>query len=295
MPKPIIKISTKTVRELRDIAKDQGRHGYYKLQKTDPIALSSGESTEETPQQKGKANKRRPVPLLKIILTPPEMDEFEKEKRAISRPVVKKKLNDWYDWLVDYVPKSIKNPVSKAFSRAKNTILKFHDDTKKALNVDVEDAAERENQEVVNGNINLTPHENERAFKRAFRSSEIARAPKTDIDSYFDQIKPHIKALIEKQLKEMASAKVIMTLWVRWKKPVESLIKLHPEDAENAQGISGSTGDNSTMMEMPFNILMTEFFQGSDINELIQRMTAHRSRRQLNILGCLRVVLRTIK
>ena len=26
---------------------------------------------------------------------------------------------------------------------------------------------------------------------------------------------------------------------------------------------------------MPFNSLMTEFFQGSDINDLIQRMLAH--------------------
>ena len=61
----------------------------------------------------------------------------------------------------------------------------------------------------------------------------IAGAPKTYIDSYFDQTKPHLKALIEKQLKEMESAKVIMTLWVRRKKPVESLIKLRPEDSEN--------------------------------------------------------------
>ena len=28
-------------------------------------------------------------------------------------------------------------------------------------------------------------------------------APKTDIDSYFDEAKPHIKALIENQLNEM--------------------------------------------------------------------------------------------
>ena len=35
------------------------------------------------------------------------------------RPVVKNRLNEWYDWLVDYVPKPIKNAVSKAFPRAK--------------------------------------------------------------------------------------------------------------------------------------------------------------------------------
>ena len=33
--------------------------------------------------------------------------------------------------------------------------------------------------------------------------------------------------------------------------------------------------DNYTRVEMPFNSLMTEFFEGSDINELIKRMLAH--------------------
>ena len=61
----------------------------------------------------------------------------------------------------------------------------------------------------------------------------IAGSPKTDINSYFDQTKPHIKALIKEQLNEMESAKVIITLWVRWKKPVKSAIALDPEDAEN--------------------------------------------------------------
>ena len=58
----------------------------------------------------------------------------------------------------------------------------------------------------------LTPHENEREFKGAFKSFVIPGAPKTDIDSYFDQTKPHIKTLIKNQLKEMGSAKIIMTL-----------------------------------------------------------------------------------
>ena len=66
-----------------------------------------------------------------------------------------------------------------------------------------------------------------------------------------------------------------MTLWVRWKKPIMPLIELGPEHAENAQDIDRNTGDNCIMMEMPFNSLMTEFFEGSDINDLIQRMLAH--------------------
>ena len=87
----------------------------------------------------------------------------------------------------------------------------------------VEKEAKEEQQQ--EEDIDLTPHEHERALKEAYRSFVIPGAPKTDIDSYFDQTKPHIKTLIRNQLREMGSAKTIMTLWVRWKKPIMSLIK----------------------------------------------------------------------
>ena len=67
--------------------------------------------------------------------------------------------------------------------------------------------------------VDLTLHKHERALKGAYRSFVIPGRPKTDIDSYFDQTKPHMKTLIENQLKEMGSTKVNMTLWIIWKKP----------------------------------------------------------------------------
>ena len=80
---------------------------------------------------------------------------------------------------------------------------------------------------------------------------------------------------MEDQLKEMGSTNIIMTLWVRWKKPVKLAITLDPDDVEGVQDIGGNTGDNYTKVEMPFNSLMTDFFEGSDINDLIQRMFVH--------------------
>ena len=104
----------------------------------------------------------------------------------------------------------------------------------------------------------------------------IPGVPKTDIDSYFDQTKPYIKTLIKNQLKEMGSAKIIMTLWVRWKKLIMPLIELDPEDAKNAQDLNDViTGDNCIRVEMPFNSSMTEFFDASDINDLTQRRLAY--------------------
>ena len=106
----------------------------------------------------------------------------------------------------------------------------------------VEKEAEEEQQQ--EEDIDLTPHEHERALKGAYRSFVIPGAPKTDIYSYFDQTKPHIKTLIRNQLKEMGSAKTIMTLWVRWKKPIMPLIELATEDAKNTQDVDGGTSDN---------------------------------------------------
>ena len=104
----------------------------------------------------------------------------------------------------------------------------------------------------------------------------IPGASKTDIDSYFDQTKSRIKTLIENQLKEMGPAKIIMTLWVIWKKRIMPLIELDPEDAKNAQDLDdGTTGDNYIRAEMPFNRLLTEFFEAGDIIDLIQRMLAY--------------------
>ena len=140
-----------------------------------------------------------------------------------------------------------------------------------------EKQAEEEQQQEKEEDNDLTPHKHERALKGAYRSFVIAGLPKTDIDSYYDQTKPHIKTLIKNQLKEMGSAKIIITLWVVWKKPIKLLIKLDPEDAKNAQDLDDdTTGDiYYERIEMPFNSLMTEFFDASNINDLIECMLAY--------------------
>ena len=148
MTEPIIKMNTKTVNELRSIAKDKSLHGYCKLKKADLVALLLEQSNEEmsTPSLRVRWKKKIPALPVKIIPSPQEMDEFENEKMKKSRPVVKNKLNKWYDWLVDNVPKPIKNVVGKAFSRAKNSILRLYDSAKKTLIGDVEGEAKKESQ-----------------------------------------------------------------------------------------------------------------------------------------------------
>ena len=207
-------MNTKTVRELRTIAKDKDLRGFYKLKKADLLALLLEQSSEEMPTPPPRASgkeERHPLPV-KIISSPQEMDEFEKEEMKKSRPMVKSKLSKLHKWLDDHVPKPIKNAVDKAFLRLKNSILRLYDGAKNTLKDIVEKEAEEEQQQ--EEDVDLTPHEHERALKGAYRSFVIPDAFKTDIDSYFDRTKSHIKTLIENQLKEMWPAKIIMTLWV---------------------------------------------------------------------------------
>ena len=85
------------------------------------------------------------------------------------------------------------------------------------------------------------------------------------IDGYFYQVEAHVKALMESQLKEMQSTKVIVMLWVRWKKPLYLAIILDSENAEVAEDLQ-STKDVNTEFERLFNSLITEFFRGSNID-----------------------------
>ena len=133
-----------------------------------------------------------------------------------------------------------------------------------------------EEQQQEEEDVDLTPNKHGKKLKGAYRSFAIPGTSNTDIDSYFDQTRPHIRTLIKNQLKKIGSAKIIMTLRVIWKKPIMPFIELDPEDAKNAQDlVDGIAGDNYIRMEMPYNSLMTEFFQGSDNNDLIQRLLAY--------------------
>ena len=53
--KHLIKMNTKTVRELRSIAMDKGLHSYYKLKKADLVALLLEQSSEEMPTSPARA------------------------------------------------------------------------------------------------------------------------------------------------------------------------------------------------------------------------------------------------
>ena len=80
---------------------------------------------------------------------------------------------------------------------------------------------------------------------------------KADFDRINGRVKSHMNALIEEQLKEMQSTKVIVTLWVRWKKPVKSAITIDPEDVEDDRDVEGNTVDNYTVEPVYSGLFIT--------------------------------------
>ena len=113
-------MNTKIVRKLRSISNDKDLRGFYKLKKADLLALLLEQSSVEmpTPPPRVSGKERRSTPHVKIISSPQEMDEFEKEEMKKSRPLVKNRLSEWYDWLIMYQD-LLKTPSAKPFQGRK--------------------------------------------------------------------------------------------------------------------------------------------------------------------------------
>ena len=60
---------------------------------------------------------------VEIVPSTQDMDLFEQQEMANSRPQVKNKLNEWRDWLVNHVPKTIKAKAAKTFTNFKNKLM----------------------------------------------------------------------------------------------------------------------------------------------------------------------------
>ena len=116
----------------------------------------------------------------------------------------------------------------------------------------------------------LTPQEHEQALNGAYRSFQSPGLPKTDVDTYIEKITPYMRSLIEQQIKEMGSAKVQLCMWVKWKKTEEMVIQLTPEEFEEAEDIPGEVKE--IIVEKAFNSKMMEIFQGSNIEEILEKM-----------------------
>ena len=108
----------------------------------------------------------------------------------------------------------------------------------------------------------FNPVELEQAFGRAYRSYRINEGPRMDVDtlSFFNRIRQNLTEMINRELADLDSARVQTTTWIRFRQALE-------DETGNIIGYD--------RVILPFNSRMTEIFQDSDLNEIVNEMFAH--------------------
>ena len=161
-----------------------------------------------------------------------------------SRPQVKTKLNKWYDWLINHVPKPIKDGASKAFKTFKDKVMGLYNR--------VTGSAGKETR--IKEPKPFKPIEPEQAFGGSYRSYRVYGKPKMDVDTFFNRIRKKLIELIKRELKTRISDRIQMTAWIRFVR----------DDEEGQERV-----------ELEFNSLMTSVYRGSEMDQIVDGMTTN--------------------
>ena len=178
--------------ELKSLARERRLRGYSRMRKAELVALlqnspppgQSCASTSPTlPTQTWEPiDDRRPRKP-----SPQEMDIFEHQEMSKSRPQVKTKLNKWYNWLINHVPKLIKDGSSKAFKTFKNKVMGLYHIVTGSTG----------NEMRIKEPKPFKPIELEQVFRGAYRSYRVNGRPKIDVDMFFNRIRKELIGLIK--------------------------------------------------------------------------------------------------
>ena len=235
--------------ELKSLAREHRLRGYSRMRKAELVALlqngpppgQSRASTSPTPptQTWEPIDDRRPRKP-----SPQEMDIFEQQEMSKSHPQVKTKLNKWYDWLINHVPKPIKDGASKAFKTFKDKVMGLYNRVTGSTG----------NETRIKEPKPFKPIELEEAFGGAYRSYRINGRPKIDVDTFFNRIEKRLIELIELELKTRTSARIQTTTWIRF-------IRNDEEGQER--------------VELAFNSLMMSVYRGSETDQIVDGMIAN--------------------
>ena len=214
------------VTELKALARDRGLRNYSRMRKAELVALLQNNPPPTPRTRPPHPNRPPPAPQMSPSgasprgatwepiddrrprkPSPQEMDIFEQQEMSKTRPQVKCKLNKWYDWLINHVPKPIKDGASKAFKTFKDKIMGLYN------RVTGSDA----NQTQRSGEPEpLKPIELEQAFGGSYRSYRVNGRPKIDVDTFFNRIRKGLIQLIKRELKTRTSARIQTTTWIRF-------------------------------------------------------------------------------
>ena len=210
------------VTELKALARDRGLRNYSWMRKAELVALLQNDSPPAPRTRPPRPTRPPPPPpqmspsgaLPRGATWEPigdrrprkpaqqEMDIFELQEMSKSRPQVKSKLNKWFDWLINHVPKPIKDGASKAFKTFKDKIMGLYNRVTGSAGNQTQRSREPEP---------FKPIEPEQAFGGSYRSYRVNGRPKIDVDMFFNRIRKGIIELIKRELKTRTSARIQTT------------------------------------------------------------------------------------
>ena len=145
------------------------------------------------------------------------MNIFEQQEMSKSRPVVTSKLNDWYGWLINHVPSTIKYNVSRAFKTFRDKIMGFYNRvTGNQTQHKMEGPGGAPPRRGPRKPELFNPIELEQTFDGAYRSYRIDGRPRMDADTFFSHIRGELISLIARELTVLNSARVQTTTWIRF-------------------------------------------------------------------------------
>ena len=157
------------VAELNALAREGGLKGYSRMRKYALLNLIRDWEVQEGPRH-AERQPTRPNQTQSVRFRPTqqEMDIFEQQEMSKSRPQVKSKLNDWYDRLINHVPKTVKDGASRAFKTFKDKIMGLYNGI----------TGSTANQTQLKGHQSREPEpfnpiELEQAFNGAYRSYKV--------------------------------------------------------------------------------------------------------------------------
>ena len=244
--------------ELKSLARDCGLRNYSRMRKAELVALLQNNGTPEGPRAPALRT-RPPTPPRQMSSSgalprgatwepiddrrprkpsPQEMDIFEQQQMSKSRPQVKTKLNKWYNWLINHVPKPIKDGASKVFKTFKDKVMGLYNRVTGSAG----------NETRIKEPAPFKPIELEQAFGGAYRSYRVNGKPKMDVDMFFNRIRKELIELIKRELHTRTSARIQTTVWIRFVR----------DDEEGQERI-----------ELAFNGLMTSVYRGSEPDQIV--------------------------
>ena len=257
--------------ELKALAKERGLRGYSRLKKAELITFLQNNLPAPRTRPPPQMSTWEPAPctrLPKPARPPPSPPSKQPELRSYQlKP--KRGKETFIEPPVEQPPsnqkqiKRMKKKLGKLNKKIRHSKKKHNNliSKRNSIKKKIEELKGlHKPEESHEPEESFNPIEHEQAFGRAYRSYTFNGRSRMDVDTFFNRIRQNLIDLMDRELTDLGSARVQTTAWIRFIQTLE-------DDFGNVIG--------ANRVELPFNSRMTEIFQGSDLDEIVDGMIAH--------------------